>query len=665
MDKSFRPQIVSTIKERCKICYSCVRECPAKAISVENGQAFVMQDRCIHCGNCVKVCGQSAKEVLSSIQSVMKILKSGSKKAAIVAPSFPAHYDYISYLKLVGALKMLGFDFVYEVGVGAEIVSKAYKEKIEKNPKQSYISSTCPGIVSYIEKYHQSLVPQIMPIISPMVATGKLLKKNMGNDLSIVFIGPCVAKKFELVTDNCKGVIDEVLTFNELDELFLMNKIKPDQAVSVDFDGPRANSGTLFALSRGLLQTANISEDLIAGDIVNADEKANFIPALKEYALVTDRPKLLDCLSCEGCIMGAGIKSASVFSKRSRVSHYVQERTKMISRTLDDLGWRDLSDDDLFAKFIPDEQRVTLPNTTEIEDVLIRLGKEKRESQLNCGACGYETCVEHAIAISKGFAEGAMCLPHTIDQLNKTVSDLQHSYAELRNVKETLNHRERLASMGQLSAGIAHEVNNPLGVILMYADLLKEQVESKTDLKNDLDMIITQANRCKKIVSGLLNFSRQNRLVRIETDLEKILRLCIDSITIPKNIQVKVHNASKRKEVMVDKDQMTQVFINIMQNSIDAMDGIVGTLEIKIFDEEHSLKFEFTDEGSGIPEEVKNRIFDPFFTTKMIGKGTGLGLPVSYGIIKMHGGQIRIDSNTERSKGAVGTKVTITLPMEA
>lgn len=665
MDKSFRPQIVSTIKERCKICYSCVRECPAKAISVENGQAFVMQDRCIHCGNCVKVCGQSAKEVLSSIQSVMKILKSGSKKAAIVAPSFPAHYDYISYLKLVGALKMLGFDFVYEVGVGAEIVSKAYKEKIEKNPKQSYISSTCPGIVSYIEKYHQSLVPQIMPIISPMVATGKLLKKNMGNDLSIVFIGPCVAKKFELVTDNCKGVIDEVLTFNELDELFLMNKIKPDQAVSVDFDGPRANSGTLFALSRGLLQTANISEDLIAGDIVNADGKANFIPALKEYALVTDRPKLLDCLSCEGCIMGAGIKSASVFSKRSRVSHYVQERTKMISRTLDDLGWRDLSDDDLFAKFIPDEQRVTLPNTTEIEDVLIRLGKEKRESQLNCGACGYETCVEHAIAISKGFAEGAMCLPHTIDQLNKTVSDLQHSYAELRNVKETLNHRERLASMGQLSAGIAHEVNNPLGVILMYADLLKEQVESKTDLKNDLDMIITQANRCKKIVSGLLNFSRQNRLVRIETDLEKILRLCIDSITIPKNIQVKVHNASKRKEVMVDKDQMTQVFINIMQNSIDAMDGIVGTLEIKIFDEEHSLKFEFTDEGSGIPEEVKNRIFDPFFTTKMIGKGTGLGLPVSYGIIKMHGGQIRIDSNTERSKGAVGTKVTITLPMEA
>lgn len=665
MDKSFRPQIVSTIKERCKICYSCVRECPAKAISVENGQAFVMQDRCIHCGNCVKVCGQSAKEVLSSIQSVMKILKSESKKAAIVAPSFPAHYDYISYLKLVGALKMLGFDFVYEVGVGAEIVSKAYKEKIEKNPKESYISSTCPGIVSYIEKYHQNLVPQIMPIISPMVATGKLLKKNMGHDLSIVFIGPCVAKKFELVTDNCKGVIDEVLTFNELDELFLMNKIKPDQAVSIDFDGPRANSGTLFALSRGLLQTANISEDLIAGDIVNADGKANFIPALKEYAFVTDRPKLLDCLSCEGCIMGAGIKSASVFSKRSRVSHYVKERTKMISRTLDDLEWRDLSDDDLFAKFIPDEQRVTLPNTTEIEDVLIRLGKEKRESQLNCGACGYETCVEHAIAISKGFAEGAMCLPHTIDQLNKTVSDLQHSYAELRNVKETLNHRERLASMGQLSAGIAHEVNNPLGVILMYADLLKEQVESKTDLKNDLDMIITQANRCKKIVSGLLNFSRQNRLVRIETDLEKILRLCIDSITIPKNIQVKVHNASKRKEVLVDKDQMTQVFINIMQNSIDAMDGIVGTLEIKIFDEEHSLKFEFIDEGSGIPEEVKNRIFDPFFTTKMIGKGTGLGLPVSYGIIKMHGGQIRIDSNTERSKGAVGTKVTITLPMEA
>lgn len=658
-----RPQIITTIKERCKICYTCIRECPAKAISVENGQAYVMQDRCIHCGNCVNVCGQSAKEVLSSSESVISLINNNSQKAAILAPSFPAHYDYISYEKLVGGLKALGFDYVVEVGVGAEIISNAYKNILSENPQNSYISSCCPGIVSYIEKYHKSLVSDIMPLVSPMVATGKLLKKNISNDLVITFIGPCVAKKYEQMTDNSFGVIDEVITFKELDEIFEKQKIILETATDSDFDGPAARNGTLFALSRGLLQCAHISEDLVAGDIVNADGKANFIPALKEYALSDEKPRLLDCLSCEGCIMGAGIKSASIYKKRSRVSKFVQERLKKDGPTIESLNWKNLAEGELTAHFKPDEQIPISPKISDIESILVRLGKEKKEDQLNCGACGYESCVEHAVAIAKGYAESAMCLPHTIDQLNTTVVDLQNSYEELRSIKETLNHRERLASMGQLSAGIAHEVNNPLGVILLYSDLLKEEVATHPKLKEDLDVIITQANRCKKIVSGLLNFSRQNRVVKVETDLEKLIQVCIDLVAIPKSIKVSLINDSKREFVLVDKDQLSQVFINIIQNGVDAMEGVTGNIAIKISDDHSDVKIEFIDEGGGIPSEIITRIFDPFFTTKMMGKGTGLGLPVSYGIVKMHGGQIKIESNTDKSKAKCGTKVLITLPV--
>ena len=147
-----------------------------------------------------------------------------------------------------------------------------------------------------------------------------------------------------------------------------------------------------------------------------------------------------------------------------------------------------------------------------------RWEKNTEKDHLNCGACGYDTCVEHAIAITEGLAETEMCLPYAIEKLHHSIDELNLSNEKLASTQMALKQSEKLASMGQLSAGIAHELNNPLGVITMYSNILKDEAPQDDPIQEDLELIVEQANRCKKIVSGLLNFARKNQVKLSETD---------------------------------------------------------------------------------------------------------------------------------------------------
>ncbi len=666
MQLSDGSSIVKTIKEKCRVCFTCVRECPAKAIRIIDGQADVMGERCIGCGNCVRVCSQKAKVVQSSIKGVKKILAGKLPKIAILAPSFPAEFHDVDYKIVVGALKMLGFDFVYEVGFGADLVAKEYKKLVDNNKDGSYIATTCPAIVAYVEKYHPNLVDYLAPIASPMIASSRVVKKIHGNDVKIVFIGPCVAKKVEKDKQGYKGEIDEVLTFVELRELFGLQGINRENAKPLEFDGPSASNGSLFAISRGMLHAANIKEDLVEGNVVVADGRNNFVEAIKEFEKESLMTNLLETLCCEGCVMGAGINSKlPLYKRRSKVSSYVNDKMKKI----DIKEWQNniekFAEIDLKCEFHVNDQRIPIPSDDKINEVLKRMGKFTEQDELNCGACGYENCRDHAMAILKGLAENEMCLPYTIEKLKDTVSDLEKSYGEMKSVKEALTHRDKLASMGQLAAGIAHEINNPLGVVLMYAHILLEQCsKDNSEMGQDVKIIVEQADRCKKIVSGLLNFSRQNRIVRTPVNVVDLINRCLDVISSPSHVKIELVNKLDPPTAELDRDQFSQVLTNLINNSIDSMTGTnkEDKLTLVVDGDDNNLIVVVEDTGTGIPEKYINRIFDPFFTTKEIGKGTGLGLPVSYGIIKMHSGDIRVESNNDVEKAPTGTKITISMP---
>lgn len=657
MGHSKRNKLVFSVKDKCRVCYTCVRECPVKAIKIINGQAEVISERCIACGNCVTVCSQGAKVFFDSIKSVENLIKTNCKVVACVAPSFPAEFSDISdYKILVAMIKKLGFYKVVEVAFGADLVAKEYSMLIDKENSNAYISSDCPAIVYYIEHYYPELINKLAPIVSPMVAMTRIIKAKYGNDIKTVFIGPCIAKKAE------SEEIDEVLTYKELREIFFRNKISSENTSPTDFDEPKASKGAIFPVSRGLMHCVNKSDNIIENDVIVASGKSNFKEAIKEFASGEILTSHLELLCCNGCIMGAGMTNNNkLFNKRSKISNYVKNKLDNINISEWENNIKKYENLDFSQSFITKDQRLNKPEINEIEKVLAEMGKKFISDRLNCGACGYDTCEDHAIAIIQGLAETEMCLPYSIEKLHNSIEELNISNEKLANAKLALKQSEKLANMGQLSAGIAHELNNPLGVITMYSNILKEECNIDSPIRKDLELIVEQTERCKKIVSGLLNFARKNQVKLVEINFLNFIEHTIESVVIPENIDVRIISELKNPKLMIDSEQMMQAITNIEKNSIEAMPN-GGTITIEISEDNNYVELKISDTGIGIPKENMDKLFTPFFTTKEFGKGTGLGLPLVYGIIKMHKGQISVTSNTDLKKGNTGTTFKILLP---
>jgi len=648
--------LVYTIKELCRTCYTCVRECPAKAIRIVGGQAEVIDERCIACGNCTKVCSQGAKVFLNTTDRVVKLLESDSKVAAIIAPSFPAEFsDIPDHHILTGMIKTLGFEYVAEVSFGADLVADRYKKLVSEN-KNFYISSDCPSIVNYIKFYHPALVDNLAPVVSPMVAMSRVMREKYSKDTRIVFIGPCIAKKAESTE------IDEAITFTELRDMLADRGITPENSNPIDFDQPVGGRGAIFPVARGLLQTAKISDNAITGNIIAAEGRIDFQGALKEFEAGLIKNQHMELLCCEGCIMGPGLsKNGKQYNRRALVSSYANSKMQNIDSDSWQKSFDEFAELDLSFRHKPEDRRIDIPDENDVNEVLIKMGKKTKKDQLDCGACGYESCVEHAIAIKKGLAEVEMCLPYAIEKLHKSVKELALSNEKLSSMKQALKQSEKLAHMGQLSAGIAHELNNPLGVVIMYSNILLEESSVGNPVREDLKLIVEQAGRCKKIVAGLLNFARKNQVNHQLVRIKELVNHSLESLIIPENVKIIITDLTTNPEAMLDSEQMMQVLTNLMKNAIDAMpDG--GTIDIKLDDTLGDVIITISDTGTGIKEEDRAKIFEPFFTTKGIGHGTGLGLATAYGVVKMHKGQITAESNNDSAKGPTGTSFKIVLP---
>jgi len=221
---------------------------------------------------------------------------------------------------------------------------------------------------------------------------------------------------------------------------------------------------------------------------------------------------------------------------------------------------------------------------------------------------------------------------------------------ELTAMQAHLIRSEKLASLGKLAAGIAHEINNPLGGILIYSHLILEDTDKNSPHYENLKKIVKETARCKDIVKRLLEFARPREpefsLLNINEIVEKSLSI-VERQALFQNIKIIKRYDSHLPKTVADGAQLQQVFTNIIINAAEAMDG-QGTLTIQTATVDNNLHISFTDTGHGISEEDKKRIFEPFFTTKEVGKGTGLGLAISYSIIQKHHGTIEVVSQRDR-----------------
>lgn len=658
----FKP--ILTIKQNCRRCFTCVRDCPVKAIKIVEGQASVVPDRCISCGNCTMVCSQDAKTYADGLMHAEDILRNGDSVAALLAPSFPAEFPDSEAGRIVGAIKAAGFSHVVEVACGADLVSRAYREFLAQHPVGPWIGSSCPAIIEYVRKYQPDLTDRLVPIVSPMIATALAVKAQYGRNTRCIFIGPCIAKKLEARDPSLPHVVDEVLTFRELKALLHRKSIEPDTVEPIPFDPPKAGLGRVFPLSGGLLKSANLEADLLDTHMVTISGQHEVTAVLAAAARGEIGPRLIEPLMCSGCHEGPGMSNRDFsYNRQDFVKHYVNGIRRTEGKgPADVILWH--SSIDLGRTYLKDDHRLKEPTEQEIRDILALTNKFTTEDELNCKACGYDTCRAKAIAVYHGLAEEAMCLPFMIEQAERVCHELRIPWGEIRQVHRHLINTEKLASMGQLAAGVAHELNNPLGTILLYTNLLQRKIADRGDLTHDLELLTSEAKRCKKIVGGLLDFARQNR-VRLETvNVVDLLKQTTDASFPPSYLAesgLRVVYDDRQGEVLcdLDRDQMTQVFVNLLKNAREAMGNKGGEIRVsaETLPDNARVRIAVADQGCGIPPEDQERIYQPFFTTKGIGKGVGLGLPICYGIVKMHYGTIWCQSDI-----GSGTTFYIELP---
>lgn len=654
--------VIHTIKQNCRRCYTCVRDCPAKAIRIVDGQASVVPERCIACGNCTMVCSQGAKAYQSGLERVVELLGEGAPVAALLAPSFPADFPDADVESLVGALRRLGFTYVVEVAQGADAVSRAYSSWLGKNGDGIRIATACPAIVEYIRKYNPELTDCLIPIVSPMVASALAVKKEHGNEVRCVFIGPCVAKKLEARDPTSPQVVDEVLTFQELRRLMLQRSVSLATSPASWFDPPAAGLGRVFPLVGGLLRTAGIERDPLQPEVIVLSGQGETIEVLGTLRKTPGQRLLVEAMMCRGCYAGPGMYLRDPrLARKKRVADYVNRSRPRRAPCEPPDGEQEVRE--LARTFQSDDRRLQEPSEAEIKVILAHTNKFSQDDELNCGACGYATCRAKAIAVYRGMAEEAMCLPFMIEQAERVCHELKVPWGELREIHRHLINTEKLASMGQMAAGVAHELNNPLSTILLYSNIVRRKLAGRDDLNHDLHLLEDEAQRCKKIIGMLLDFARQNRVKLETTSVQVLLQTAIDesmhaSQLASRKVQVNLH-VDPSLQADLDRDQMAQVLGNLIKNAIEAMEGRSGSVEVSAQDlaDKGRVRISITDQGVGIPQEARDKIFQPFFTTKSIGKGTGLGLPISYGIVKMHRGTIWFDSEVGR-----GTTFHIELP---
>ncbi len=393
---------VYTRETECQDCYKCVRECPVKAIRVEQESAFIVAERCVACGRCVRICPSGAKMLRNDVGRVRFLLQTPTPIYASLAPSWVAMHPEWEPGQLIAALRRLGFAGVSETALGAQEVSAALAEELSNAKSGLFISSACPAVVDLVCKHVPALADCITRVASPALTHCRMLREHFGEDIAVVFIGPCAAKKTE--ADRHPELMNLAITFTELDTWFAERGVNPklyNPGPDDVFVPRRSAEGALYPLEGGMVETMlhygcppTIRAQSISG-------LKRLQVALRELG---DRnmtpPFFLEGLACRGgCVNGPcstrdpspidgiiAVRDNAVFGPAGpRPGLRVGEEYPPAASPEPDWG------------------------EAAVKEALARVGKTKPEDELNCSACGYDSCRKFARALLSGDAETSMC----------------------------------------------------------------------------------------------------------------------------------------------------------------------------------------------------------------------------------------------------------------
>ena len=392
----------------CKHCYKCVRNCDVKAIMVRDGRAIIMPNRCVVCGQCVRCCPQSAKVSSSELELVKSFMADGHRVIVSLSSSFMSLFPSVRPGQMKGALLELGFSAVRDVSEGAALVTEEYIKLLREGKMENIITSLCPSINDLIEIYYPQLIPYVAQVDPPSIAHAKLIKAE-DPDARVVFIGPCVAEKREYKRRRNKGLIDAVLTFEDLNQWFSQAHISPETCEDVPFGAEDENVNRLYSVVGGSLSSimATSSEEDHYRKLAICEVK-DCIVALKSMAAGEAKGSFIEMTACSGgCVNGPAADS--------QVSHFTAKldmRARVAREPADVSRVRERFPElDIHREFEDHSIEEKIPTEEQIREILRKTGKFTKEQELNCGACGYPTCRDKAVAIFQKKAELSMCIP--------------------------------------------------------------------------------------------------------------------------------------------------------------------------------------------------------------------------------------------------------------
>ena len=498
--------VIELDKNRCKACYSCVRACPVKAIQVHKNSVFphIEETKCIFCGDCIGTCAYGAISYFDSKKEVKQLLNSEKKVVAVCAPTIAGEFSDISdYRKFVKMIRLLGFSYVMEMAFGVDIIAAKFKQLTHDDFNgKYYLTSCCPSIVAFIEKFYPELIGNLAPLVPPVVACAIVARKLYGEDVKIVLVTPCVAAKREVGRRAGLARVNGVLTFKELRQLFDEFNINETFSEYSDFDDPLGYKGSMYPVAQGFLEATGLDMSLLNENIMTAEGRSSLAAVTQFLRHNTTIRHHFNLFFCEGCIMGPGTSDGGEkYLRHSFVKDYSIKRLS----NFDVATWQQNMSQhsnykELNTKFVDKKYEFPPPSEFDLKNALHYITKRNNDTEINCGACGFGTCKGLAFAIAQNRAIPEMCVTNAqignreisyvskrvTEELNMVKSELKTTKESLEQTKELLHDKSDALSIfvRGLNSGIVFCDEN-LKIVesnLKFIEILGEEVKEIHDV---------------------------------------------------------------------------------------------------------------------------------------------------------------------------------------
>lgn len=422
-----RAPLIGEERDSCRDCWGCVRSCPARAIRIVDGRGEIIREKCVACGMCVSGCGSAGHIVRDDRPAVRELLRSGRPVVAVLATEFVAAMHPVPPSELEAGLEALGFYAVESTLLGEEMVALEYETRHGAANGLPLIRSTCAVTNEWVRIFHPALAGALVPVVPPYVAQARLVKQVYPDGVAVVYVGPCFSRKDEALDEQFGGAIDAAIDFTELASMLGEQRPPlPGAPARAAAGARRPEPLKELSLTDGYPRATLASRDMTASDVQVIRGLAALDRLLSAIAAGESAPAIVDVMNCEGCIDGPAVNpGVSLFAKRNidAAEREMRPRSSVSSREL----LRHLPSVDLRRAFPPRPLCIPAATDPELDAILAEGGIASRPDALDCGACGYPTCLELARAIHRGDSTWELCFPLQRRRLEESVKRLEES----------------------------------------------------------------------------------------------------------------------------------------------------------------------------------------------------------------------------------------------